>query len=1709
MRRVFTFIAILLSISANAQITISATETEGCLPLPVNISVITPAPAAISSYLWTVTYPDNSIVTSSSNQYIDIFQDPGAYDITLTINGILTEVFNDFIVVHDNPVVSFSADDTFGCVPHCVQFTDNSTVSDGNIVSWSWDFGNGVISNQQNPQYCYNSGGSFTPILSVLDEFGCFNSISVPAMITVSNTFPNAQYTTPSTADCNPPVYVNFFNTSGGTGIVSSTWDFDNGFVQTVNGTGNAAQTFNAVGDYNVCLSVENANECVSTYCSIFSVVPPPVASFTTSSLVVCEGEPLVFESTTAPTAPFVSWDFNGDGVVDATGDSVSYAFSAPGVFVPLLEEQYSASCVGQSLGDVSITVLPGATAQFTSSDPSGCQTPFQVAFTNESIGGNITAYEWLIDGVSVATTADLTYDFAGYGDYDVALVVFTADGCSDTLLMQDYVTLAPPSITFGAPTLLCTGEPVILTNVAITTPEQISQILWDFNGDGIYDSSGNNPNYTYTDAGEYTIQVALTTVSGCTNIVLANSSTEVQPEVVAEFVASETITCAGLPVTFCTQMEENTTYSWNFDDNTGFQIVAFPDTCIVHDYLDTGYFDVTLSVSNLACNAFIHLEDYIYIGGPVALFDFNQDCSVLSTVYFTDTSIDADSLVWDFGDGSPLVIDVLNPTHTYPGPGTYTVTLRAFNFTTGCEDIRTAVVSTTQTPINLTRFPFQGCAPISPNFASTDYDIYPHWEIDFGNGTTCTATWNETANVWEVYTYYPDGTTVFDDFSFNSNWFPDVYYTQGGLYDVTLTVTDANGCVFTEVKNDFVNVYNDQFFSDFTPVILEGCDSVLIDFQPTGNFLASWQWTFSDGTTSTDLNPIHEFLPPWDYGFSATFAATDVFGCQSTVTHVIDLVAPPVPDFTVLTNPNCIGDTILIQNNSVGDIAFYYWDFGDLASGSNNLSTDPDPWHVFSQNGDYTVCLTAENTQGCQQSLCIDGLVNINNPVADFSYQNQINNCLFGVQFTNNTLGNLTCTEWDFGDNQFASSENPFHTYPIGVYDVELVVCNDYGCTDTLLVPDIFNYSNVIGPITIIEDQTSCAPFQTSFSAFNPNDNSFTYFWEFGDGFGDPNNNTVTSHTYTEPGTYCPSLIMEDTNGCPFYIECDNPIVVTEFTFEATPISAYCYGDSVSTVLSGADGYSFSNPAIVSLQGGTYWIDALASETLIVTGTFDDCSYDLPLDIIVNDLPLVSLAETPLVCQFEPEVTLSSGSPTGGTYFIDGAQASVFNPSNPVGSYLIRYEYTDGNGCENSIEQAVDIVANPLVELTSPGDFCFADAAVPLTFGSPFGGVYQLNGNTVVEFNPQTGVGEYELFYSFQDVNGCSSLDSVSFSVWPQPELSASDDVLCWEPSVAINADASISSGSIVEYVWQVNGETGTTATPDFIFNPQTAGNYTLVLTAVSDQACTAETNIELTVFASPEASMVVSDFCANVPEVPENTSTIEQGSIATYTWELDGNVISFDEDLQTLGNTAWGDHTIGLTIISDQGCEDSIEVPFYVHPVPELDLDVQDVCAEELFSIPNLTTIADGTVDQYTWGFGNGTTSAEFTPDVAYANAGTYTIQLSATSDAGCLSEATTTITVFPLPQPMFDLSAEAACAYTDLVLTDLSGITEGSIASLTWYLNNDQVGSAPVLTLNTLEPGTYDIGLVVVSNEGCMSSITENNALEIFPNPTSGFT
>ncbi len=92
-----------------------------------------------------------------------------------------------FMTGNDPPIASFTANRIEGMSPLTVLFTDTSTSSDDEIVSWAWDFNNdGVVdSNLKNPTYTYTLAGTYTVSLTVADEHGATGTETKTAYITV------------------------------------------------------------------------------------------------------------------------------------------------------------------------------------------------------------------------------------------------------------------------------------------------------------------------------------------------------------------------------------------------------------------------------------------------------------------------------------------------------------------------------------------------------------------------------------------------------------------------------------------------------------------------------------------------------------------------------------------------------------------------------------------------------------------------------------------------------------------------------------------------------------------------------------------------------------------------------------------------------------------------------------------------------------------------------------------------------------------------------------------------------------------------------------------------------------------------------------------------------------------------------------------------------------------------------------------------------------------------------------------------------------------------------------------------------------------------------------------------------------------------------------------------------------------------------------
>jgi gliding motility-associated-like protein len=175
---------------------------------------------------------------------------------------------NATVIVHPNPLVNFSANDSIGCGPLCINFIDQSSISLGANANLLWDFGDGNTGNVATHCYTNNpsNGGSISaPIsynvgLTVTSDSGCVTSFSRPNFITVYPS-PIANFTPqPTTANIVNPI-ISVTNLSQG----ANAWNWDFGDSTSSINQNPISHTYADTGTYQIALITSNQFMCEDT----------------------------------------------------------------------------------------------------------------------------------------------------------------------------------------------------------------------------------------------------------------------------------------------------------------------------------------------------------------------------------------------------------------------------------------------------------------------------------------------------------------------------------------------------------------------------------------------------------------------------------------------------------------------------------------------------------------------------------------------------------------------------------------------------------------------------------------------------------------------------------------------------------------------------------------------------------------------------------------------------------------------------------------------------------------------------------------------------------------------------------------------------------------------------------------------------------------------------------------------------------------------------------------------------------------------------------------------------------------------------------------------------------------------------------------------------------------------------------------------------
>jgi PKD repeat protein len=490
-----------------------------CNPVQFTGTAIGGAPP----YTWDWDFGDGSPHSDQQNPTHQYTND-GSYTATLTVtdNNLDTAQDTAPVTITTPTLIAEAGGPYTGTLCDSVSFTGSAT---GGCppYTYSWTFGDGNTSTDQNPTHQYTSDGSYTATLTVTDNIGTIASdtasvtISTPELVAdthgpySSTVCDPVSFTGSASGGCPPYTYYTY------------SWDFGDG--ETSNQQ-NPTYQYNTDDTFTVTLTVtdnvgytdDDTTTCVITHPSL-NVDAGGSYEEKVGNLVYFTG------SASGGCPPYTySWDFDdSDGIQeDSNMQNPTHAYQNPGSYTVTLTVTDSKYYTSIDTATATITPLE---VEADAGGPyyGGVDVPIQ--FTGNAYEGSPPyEYYWDFGDGENSDEKDPTHIYnepSPPGGYEVFLTVTDSESNLDWDNTYAYVSsdIENPTANAGGPYNGYINQGIQFLGDAFggTPPYSFS---WDFDdSDGIQiDSTEQNPLYTYTDEGEYIVTLIVTDDNGKTD---------------------------------------------------------------------------------------------------------------------------------------------------------------------------------------------------------------------------------------------------------------------------------------------------------------------------------------------------------------------------------------------------------------------------------------------------------------------------------------------------------------------------------------------------------------------------------------------------------------------------------------------------------------------------------------------------------------------------------------------------------------------------------------------------------------------------------------------------------------------------------------------------------------------------------------------------------------------------------------------------------------------------------------------------------------------------------------------------------------------------------------------------------------------------------------------------------------------------------------
>ncbi|TKB96790.1 PKD domain-containing protein [Pedobacter cryophilus] len=751
--------------------------TIGCSPLTVNFS--NQSKGFPNTYTFDFGNGEKIVKTDNSSfDYTFLTTKTDTFTVKLYAQnecGIDSSFYD--IVVYPNtikPELVINGSSSYGCAPFSVKFFNNSEGAN----SFLWDFNDGsTATSSEVPGFMlhtFKKPGTY--VIKLTASNGCSTAITTETVVVYDQ--PTVSFKSDKLQYCvgNEVIFTNS-SPSNFTFI----WDFGDGFTSNEISPKHA---YKQSGDFLVKLTAIQTYPD-GTICSVsgtqtVSILNQPIATFSTNANVLnCAPFTLKVNATPANASGGVEWYFGDEGSLNniTQGYSSSHTFTKPGLYIVKSIAYNQTGCIDSTKQFITITESP--IAEFTTADTLICGPSGKLSFSNKTTysGLGLVSYKWYINNTLISNQKDLDYTFNTPSNvilpyiYEVKLVALTTIGCPDTVKHTIQFNPLPKAQFVLSKTIDCSPFIAKTTNQS-TFADQFKWYL-----DNVLVSTEREPSSLLLSIPNksYTLKLVAANIYGC-KIDSLERVISTHPKPVAIFTVNDSISCNGkLDLKTLNKSIGASSYVWNFGDATPESNSASP----THTYGIPGTYVLRLIASNGFCKdtSFVNINI-----APVTKAAFiankTQGCTQIE-VAFENLSVNANSYLWDFGDGS--FSSSKNPIHTFNYQNSpFSVKLITYGLY-GCSDTTVKVNYITIT------------APPKSDFEVLPDSIIkiPDYTFAFKNKSTGTP----VKFIWD-----------FGNGKKSTEENPSYTYADTGSYKVQLIVFNKENCADTISKNLRIN---------------------------------------------------------------------------------------------------------------------------------------------------------------------------------------------------------------------------------------------------------------------------------------------------------------------------------------------------------------------------------------------------------------------------------------------------------------------------------------------------------------------------------------------------------------------------------------------------------------------------------------------------------------------------------------------------------------------------------------------------------------------------------------------------------------------------------------------------------------------------------------------------------------------------------------